>query len=109
MEEWQTYQCPRWLKKIRVHLVFDVKHDGCHKARLVADGHLTDEPVEDIYSGVVSLRSLRLTIFLAELNDLELWGADAGNAYLEALTCKKVFIVAGPEFRDREGHILIIH
>ena len=28
-------------KKIRVHLVFAVKHDGRHKARLVADGHLT--------------------------------------------------------------------
>ena len=63
---------------------------------MIADGHLTNEPVEDIYSGLVSLRSLRLTIFLAELNDLELWGADIGNAYLEALTSKKVFIVAGP-------------
>jgi hypothetical protein len=28
-------------KKIRVHLVFDVKNDGRHKARLVADGHFT--------------------------------------------------------------------
>ena len=96
-------------KKIRVHLVFDVKHDGRHKARLVADGHLTDDPDEDVYSGVVSLRSLRLTIFLAELNNLELWGADIGNAYLEAITEEKVFVVAGPEFSDREGRILIIH
>jgi hypothetical protein len=32
---------PSGFKKIRVHLVFDVKHDGRHKARLVADGHLT--------------------------------------------------------------------
>jgi hypothetical protein len=24
----------------KVHLIFDVKHDGRHKARLVADGHL---------------------------------------------------------------------
>jgi hypothetical protein len=29
-------------KKIRVHLVYAVKHDGRHKARLVADGHLAD-------------------------------------------------------------------
>ena len=96
-------------KKIRVHLVFDVKHDGRHKARLVADGHLTDDPAEDVYSGVVSLRSLRLTIFLAELNDLQLWGADIGNAYLEAVTDEKVYVVAGPEFGDREGSILVIH
>lgn len=31
-------------KKICVDLVFDVKHDGRHKARLMADGHLTDVP-----------------------------------------------------------------
>ena len=43
-------------KKIRVHFVFDVKHDGRHKARLVADGHLTDVPLMIVYSGVVSLR-----------------------------------------------------
>ena len=33
---------PVGYKKIRVHFVFDVKHDGRHKARLVADGHLTE-------------------------------------------------------------------
>ena len=50
---------------------------------LVADGSVTPAPVENIYSGVVSLRHLRLVIFLGELNNLELWGADIGNAYLE--------------------------
>ena len=53
-------------------LVFAVKFDGRHKARLVADGHLTPEPIENIYSGVVSLRNLRLVIFLGKLNHLEL-------------------------------------
>ena len=47
---------PNGHKKIRVHFVFDVKHDGQHKARLVAGGHLTNPPpVDDVYSGVVSL------------------------------------------------------
>ena len=95
-------------KKIRVHLVFAVKHDGRHKARLVADGHLTPEPVESIYSGVVSLKSLRLVIFLADLNNLTLWAADVGNAYLEAFTREKVYIIAGKEFEELEGHILIV-
>ena len=44
-----------------------------------------------------------------ELNNLELWGADIGNAYLEARTDEKVFIVAGPEFSDWQSHILIIY
>ena len=36
--------------------------------------------------------------FLAELNGLELWGTDIGNAYLESYTSEKVCIIAGPEF-----------
>ena len=39
---------------------------------LLADGHLTPEPIENIYSGVVSLRNLRLVIFLGNLNHLEM-------------------------------------
>ena len=74
---------PKGYHRIKVHLVFAVKFDGRHKARLVADGHLTPEPIENIYSGVVSLRNLRLVIFLGKLNNLELWGADIGNAYLD--------------------------
>jgi hypothetical protein len=46
---------PSACKKIRVHLVYDVKHDGKHKVRLVADGHLTDIPLDSVYLGVVSL------------------------------------------------------
>jgi hypothetical protein len=83
-------------KRINVHFVYDVKHDGCHKARLVAGGHLTDVPIESVYSGVVSLQSLRIVIFLAELNGLEVHAADVGNAYLEARTREKVYIVGGP-------------
>ena len=74
---------PDGYQKIRVHLIFAVKHDGRHKARLVAVvlGHLTLDPIKSIYSGVVSIRSLRLVIYLAKLNNLEVWGADIGNAY----------------------------
>ena len=39
---------------------------------------------------------------------LQMWATDVGNAYLEAFTLEKVYIVAGPEFGERQGHILII-
>ena len=86
-----------------------MKSNGRHKARLVADGSLTPEPAENIYSGVVSLRHLRLVIFLGELNNLELWGADIGNAYLEAHTQEKLFIIGGAEFEELKGFILIFN
>jgi hypothetical protein len=46
---------PYGYKKICVHFVFDVKYDGRHKARLVADGHLTESPLYSVLSGVVSI------------------------------------------------------
>ena len=92
---------PEGFKKIRVHFVYAVKHDGRHKARLVAGGHLTDIPEYSVTSSVASLRGLRIVIFIAELNGLKLWATDVGNAYLEAFTEEKVFIIGGPEFQNR--------
>ena len=72
---------PKGYHKIKVHLVFAVKFDGRHEPGLVADAHLAPELIENIYSGVVSLRNLRLVIFLSKLNNLDILGADIGNAY----------------------------
>ena len=93
---------PQDHQQIKVHLVFAVKHEGCHKARLVGDGHLTRQLVETVNAGIVLLRSLRILMILSELNQLELWETDIGNAYLEAHTKEKLFIVAEPEFDDLE-------
>jgi hypothetical protein len=73
---------PEGYKKIHVHLVYDAKHDGHHKACLIGDGHITDIPVEHIYSSVVSLHGLRMVTFLPELTRRDLWATDIGNAYL---------------------------
>ena len=94
---------------IRVNTIFDVKVDGRHKARVVADGHLTATPTELVYSGVVSLQGLRTCLFIGELDGMEPWATNIMNVYLEALTREKVCIRAGPEFGDLEGHLLIIY
>ena len=69
---------------------------------------MTEVPIESVYSGVVSLKGLRLIMFLAELNGLDIWATDVGNAYLEAKTLERVFIIAGPEFGELEGHLLVV-
>ena len=46
----KVLNAPSGYQKIRVHLIFAVKYDGRHKARLVADGQLIPEPAESIYS-----------------------------------------------------------
>ena len=52
---------------------------------------------------------MRMCILIAELNDLKIMAGDVGNAYLEALTKEKVYIIAGPEFGELEGTIMIIN
>ena len=101
---------PDGYTKIPCHIVYDQKHDGRAKARFVAGGHKTKVPSDSVYSGVVSLQGIRIVSFLAEHNDLKLWGTDIGNAYLESWTKEKVCFVAGPEFAAHglEGHTLII-
>ena len=49
-----------------------------------------------------------MVVFLSQLNDLEIWGADVGNAYLEAYTDEKLCIIAGQEFKKLQGHLLIM-
>ena len=79
-------------------MVHSCKHDGRLKARLVAGGHLTDAPINSVYSSVVSLQGIRLLAFLGKLNEMELWSTDVGDAHLESFTQEKVHIKAGPEF-----------
>ena len=45
---------------------------------------------------------------MAELTNLELWGADIANVYIEAYTDEMVCIVGGPEFGELQGHLLLI-
>jgi hypothetical protein len=83
---------------IPCHMIFDVKMDFTRKARLVAGGHVTDPPSSITYASVVSRNSVRLAFLVAALNNLDILGADAQNAYLNAPVREKVYTVCGPEF-----------
>ena len=106
----EVAKLPQGYKIIRANTIFDVKHDLRRKARFVAMGNMTEPPKESVYSSVVSVRSLRIIMLIAELNGMGLYACDIGNAYLEAKTKEKIAIVGGPEFRDfgLEEHLLII-
>ena len=98
---------PDGYKKIPCHIVYDVKWDGRHKARFVAGGHRTDTPIESTYSAVVSLLGVWMVTFLAKLNKMAPWNTDIGNAYLESHTSEKVAFIAGAEFGNQAGHLMI--
>ena len=115
MHEYRVFQVlprgaasPEGYGRIPLHFVYDVKHDGRHRARMVAGGHVAPEPEDSISSTVCSLSAVRTVLLLSELNDLKLTSVDIGNAYLEAKTTEKVYTVAGPEFGEDQGRIMLI-
>jgi hypothetical protein len=79
-------------------MVFDVKYDLRHKARLVAGGSWTVNYKEDIYPGVVRMETVRIGFFLGELYGLSCCACDIGNAFLYGKAKEKVYITAGPTF-----------
>ena len=80
------------------HLIYDVKMDFTRKARWVKDGHRTPEPEQSTYAGVVSRESVRIALTYAALNGLNVACADIKNAYLQAPSSEKHYIVCGGEF-----------
>ena len=97
-------------QEIECHMIFDIKMDGkfTRKARFVAGGHSTDPPSSITYSSVVSRDSVRIAFMLAALNDLDLSACDIGNAYLNAPCREKIWTLAGPEFEEDDGEVMII-
>lgn len=60
-------------QRIRCHLIFNVnmREDFQRKACSVAGGHTTAPPAAIMYARVVSCDSVRIAMFIAALNDLE--------------------------------------
>ena len=94
--------------KIPCRMIFDIKMDYTRKARLVAGGHVTDPPATITYSSVVSRESVRIILLYAIVNDLNILTADVGNAYLNAKTTEKYYVIAGAEFGPDEGKRALI-
>ena len=90
-------------------MIFDVKmEDFQRKARLVAGGHMTNDPDGITYSSIISHETVHLALTIASLNDLEVKAADTMNAYITAPTKEKIGMTLGPEFGNDEGKKAII-
>ena len=99
---------PGW-RAVTGHLVFDVKMDFTRKARWVLDGHKTPNPIGSTYAGVVSRESVRIAFTYAALNEIDVCAADVRNAYLQAPSSQKDYIICGPEFDlDNVGKVYLI-
>ena len=90
-------------------MMFGVKQDLRHKARLVAGGHLVDALDHDICSSAVKGVSVKLLHVIAHKTGMTQLCGDVGNAHVNACTNEKVYARAGKEFGEAlEGSIIII-
>ena len=88
---------PGW-SKASGHTIFDVRMTLEKKARWEKDGHITPEPENSTYAGVVSWGSVRIALPYAALNDLDVCACDIQNTYLQITISEKHFIICWPEF-----------
>ena len=95
---------------IPMHACFDCKVDGRRKCRIVANGNMAPEPEEgNLYSGVVSIDSIRVLFLLGVMNGLQVISTDISQAYLHGITREKLYTKAGPEFgNDVQGRLMAI-
>lgn len=76
---------------------------------LVVGGNWNVLDNDETYSGVVGMDTIRMGFVLGELNNLKCCAADVSSTYLHGITREKVYFIAGPEFGEFEGRILIIY
>ena len=64
---------------------------------MVKDGHKTPDPEQPTFAEVVSRKSVRITLTSAGLNSIEVMDTDIKNAYLQAPSSEKHYIICGAE------------
>ena len=65
-------------------------------------------PREEIYSGVVPMKTIRTAFVLASFNNLEVCAAGVSTAFLYEKTREKFYVIAGDEFGENKGKIMLI-
>ena len=89
---------PQGYSKSSGHMIYSVKMDFTRKARWVKDGKRTPDPESSIYARVVSRESIRILLTHAALHGVTVMSSDVHNAYLQAPTSEKHYIICGPDF-----------
>ena len=95
---------------IGCHMIFNINMDGnfTRKSRFVSGGHTTDPLASITYSSAVSRDSVHIAFMLAELNDISVFAANTGHAYLNEPCCEKIWKKSGPEFCSQQVCVMLI-
>ena len=91
-------------------MVFDIKiEDSRHKARLVAEGHMSEASPTVMCDSVVYKETVRIALMIDALNDLEVKLGDILNAFIQAPVTEKEWTTLGLVFgKDFEKTAVIV-
>ena len=67
----------------------------------------THAPQLDIHNGNNKWKEA-IDLEIEQIKEYQVF-TDVGNAYLQALTREKLYIVGGPEFEELQGHVLVMY
>ena len=100
---------PRNHQFVKCHIIFDVKmYNFRRKVRLIAGGHMTKSPSAVTYASFVSRKTVRISLTIAALNDLQVKCGNVLNAYITALVMDLIWTTLGPEFGNNQGKMEIV-
>merc|ERR1739841_239360 len=60
------------------------------------------------YASVINSEHFRMLLSIADANQLHVVTGDIGGAYLNARTSEKVYSIAGKQFKEDEGRVILI-
>ena len=106
-QQWKVYDMHGY-QQITCAIIFDVKMYVTWKGKFLANSSKTEAPVSLTYSSTVSRDSVRIELFIAEMNDLDVMACDIGNAYLNALCKENIWFKAGAECGEHQGKVMIM-
>jgi hypothetical protein len=90
-------------------MIFNVKMEHFrHEAQLVAEGHMTVLPSVPTYASIVSCESIRITLTISTLNDLDILASNVQNAYITAPNSEQIWTICGIEFGIHKGRKALI-
>ena len=101
-------RAPKGYQFAPLHMVYDVKEGGIGKARFVAGGHVVDSSKYAVYASVLKSEHFRMLLTIADANRLHVVTGDIGGAYLNAPTNEKVYSIAGKQFKQDQGRVILI-
>lgn len=91
-ETWQVVERPRDKKVIDVKWVYKRKPDGKCKARLVVRGFQQREHLENVYSPVGKMQTLKVLLSYSCMNDLHVEQMDVETAFLNGEVESEVYV-----------------